>query len=127
MKEQNLKPRAKGDPPLPGAGRPKGSLNVKTVLAKFLKVKTEGPDPFNPNKKVKLTQLDIIVLKQVEKAQKGDTAAFNAVMDRWEGKAEQKITNAFEEGTEINLTVGKPIRPGQKEPEQPIEPETPDA
>jgi hypothetical protein len=45
-------------------------------------------------------------------------------MDRFEGKPEQKVTNLFEEGTQINVTVGKPIRPGAKQ-EPPADPETP--
>lgn len=120
---QNMIPRKKGDPPLPGAGRPKGSLNSKTILAQMLGLKETVKHPVTGKEK-KMTQLELINLKQLEKARKGDLGAYNALLDRFEGRPEQKQINEFPDGTEINLTVGAPKIPGQPPP--PAEPE-PDA
>ena len=110
--------RQKGDPPLPGAGRPKGSLNTKTILTKILGWKEEVTNPIS-GKKYKATQAEIILLKQLEKARKGDLGAFNALLDRFEGKPEQKTVNEFPEGTEITLSVGAPVMPKKQEPTEP--------
>ena len=69
-------------------GRPKGSLNTSTVVKLWLEAieKTENP---LTGKTEELTQLDLIVLEQIVKAKKGDTRAFNALMDRAEGKPTQ--------------------------------------
>lgn len=129
-RNNNLIPRKKGDPPFPGAGRPKGSLNAKTILEKILASKSEGPDPFAADpekaKKVKLSQKQLIMYQLVAKARQGDMAAIKEILDRTEGKALQAVQHEYPEGTEINVKVGKPIRPGEA-PASPAVESAPDA
>lgn len=82
--------RKKGDPGNPGVGRPKGSLNSATIISKWLKVKQTIDNPITGNQQ-SLSQFDIIVLKQITNAKDVDTRAFNALIDRLEGKASQAI------------------------------------
>lgn len=62
-------------------GRPKGSLNRSTIARRWLEAKgaIEG-----------ITVADEVFLAQIEKAKKGDTMAFNAVMDSAMGKLVEK-------------------------------------
>lgn len=69
----------------PGAGKPKGykaphTLEAQTQRAKAIALVEEN--------------LEAIFLPQIKKAIKGDTAAFNAVLDRSWGKPSQAITGA---------------------------------
>lgn len=127
-KPENVRPyvRKKGDPPLPGAGRPKGSLNSKTILGRLLGIKEVVSDPFT-GKPRKITQLELITLKQLEKARAGNLNSYNAILNRYEGMPEQRQIQEFEEGTEIYVNVGQPKKFQQvQEPETPPdEPETP--
>lgn len=90
MNLATLTPRKKGDPPLPGAGRPKGAPNMKTILAKMLSMKEDFTNPIS-KKRGKASQLEIILWKQLQAARNGNLAAFNAIVDRFEGKADQKL------------------------------------
>ena len=110
----NLRPQEPGAPGKPGAGRKKGSVSAKTIIKKWLEAKEKIKHPIT-GKEVTLTQLDIISLAQLKKARAGDTQAFNALLDRTEGKPEQKVQNAFPEGTEIAVTIGKPKIPGAED------------
>lgn len=116
--KDHLTPRKKGDPPLPGAGRPKGSLNSKTILARLLGIKETVVDPFT-DKPRKMTQLELITLKQLEKARNGNLLSYQALLNRYEGMPEQRQIQEFPEGTEISVTVGQPKRFQPMEP--PIE------
>lgn len=109
----NLKLQKKGDPPLPGAGRPKGSQSLKTVLARIFALKEDVTPEMLPilKRRTKLTQLEILTYMQVAKARKGDTRAYQELMDRGFGKPEQTIANEFPEGTVIEVSVGKPVVP----------------
>lgn len=77
----------KGDPSPNPAGKPKGPT-AKTIIRKWLSAK-ETVDNTITGKKQKLSQLDIIILEQLKKAKEGDTPAFNALLDRAEGKPKQ--------------------------------------
>lgn len=61
-------------------GRPKGSLNRSTIARKWLSAKETSANPIT-KKSEKLSQEDFITLAQINKARKGDTAAYRAVMD----------------------------------------------
>lgn len=119
---ENMIPRKKGDPALPGAGRPKGSLNSKTILRKLLGIKETVVDPFT-DKPRKMTQLELITLKQLEKARNGNLNSYQALLNRYEGMPEQRQIQEFEEGTEIHVTVGQPKRFQKVEEEPPAESE----
>lgn len=87
--KENLKPAQAGEPGRNPNGRPKGSLNSKTIIAKWMKAKEKIKHPIT-GEEVKLTQLDIITLGQLKEARGGNTQAFNALLDRLEGKPMQK-------------------------------------
>lgn len=71
-------------------GRPKGSLSAKTIIKKWLEAEDDWVNPIT-GEKIKLTQYDIIALQQIAKARRGDTRAFDAVLDRVEGKPKQEL------------------------------------
>jgi len=103
---QNLRPARPGEVRNPN-GRPKGSMNLKTVFNKFLKIKEPTTNPIT-KRACNLSQIEIMALAMIKEARNGNVQAFNAIADRLEGKPEQKQINAFEEGTEISVTIGKP-------------------
>lgn len=87
-------------------GRTPGTLNSKTILARLLKNKGEYTDP--AGKVHRMPKLTLMYQKQIDMALAGSTLAFNAVVDRYEGKPEQKQNLAFEEGAaEITVRIGK--------------------
>jgi hypothetical protein len=87
-------------------GKPPGTLNSKTLLHRLLKAKGEYTDP--AGKKWRLPKITIMHEKQIELAMSGNTSAYNAVIDRFEGRAEQKQQIAFEEGAaQITVRIGK--------------------
>jgi len=89
------KPGQSGNP----AGRPKGSLNLTTVLKHFLKEKIEVE---KDGKIIKLSKDKVLILKLIEKAIKGDIKAIEKVWDRIEGKPIQPNINI--EGELINIS-----------------------
>jgi hypothetical protein len=89
----------KGDPSPNPAGRGKGVLNAKTVIGRWLAAQEKAKNPVSGELE-NMTQLDIITLKQLEKARKGDTAAFNTLLDRTEGKPHQS-TDVTSDGKAI--------------------------
>jgi hypothetical protein len=100
-----LKVSKLGDPAAAGSGRPKGSLSAKTIIKKWLEAKEKAKNPIS-GKEQNLTQYDIIALAQIQKARKGDTAAFNALLDRTEGKPKQEIEQTVNQRTVIIDTTG---------------------
>lgn len=62
-------------------GRPKGSIDLKTRLNKYLAIKDDNG----------LTKYDKIILKWLEKAEEGDNAALKEMNDRLYGKSPQTI------------------------------------
>lgn len=102
----NLKPAKAGEVRNP-VGRIKGSLNSKTILKKWLGIKNKSEHP-KTKKMVAMTDLDLIILKQIELAKTGNVLAANFILDRYEGKPEQKQNIAFEEGAaEITVRIGR--------------------
>jgi hypothetical protein len=88
------------------AGRTPGILNSKTILTKLLNSRGEYTDP--RGKVWRLPKLTLMYLKQIDLAMEGSTPAFSAVVDRYEGKAEQKQNISFEEGAaQITVKIGK--------------------
>lgn len=71
-------------------GKPPGTLSAKTVISKWLSAKEKIKNP-TTGKLEEMTQLDIIVLAQLQKARAKGTDAFNALLDRVEGKPKQQI------------------------------------
>lgn len=85
-KDKQFKPGQSGNP----AGKKPGTLSLKTYIKKWLAAEEQYNNPIT-GKKEWLTQYDIIVLMQIAKARKGDTRAFEALLDRVEGKPKQSI------------------------------------
>lgn len=83
-----LKKVNKGDPSPNPAGMPKGTLHAKTIIKRWLEAYEKAENPLTGNEE-NLSQLDIITLAQLVRAKGGDTIAFNALLDRTEGKAKQ--------------------------------------
>ncbi|CAN5660480.1 hypothetical protein BH10BAC3_BH10BAC3_16100 [soil metagenome] len=99
--QKNLKPFSSGQS---GnlKGRPKGTPNKKTIIQKWLDTKESVKSPFT-KKEEKLTQFDIMVLGLIAKARKGDVAAFNALLDRLEGRPAQSLRHSGDtDGTPIH-------------------------
>ena len=90
----NLKPFKKGvDERRNLEGKPKGTLSAKTIIRKWLKSQEKIKNPLT-QKDETVTILDSMTLALIAKARKGDVAAFNALLDRTEGRPAQSITGA---------------------------------
>ncbi len=85
--EQNLKPFPKGVSGNP-AGKPKGVQNSKTRLLRLLELVTKVRNPVTGEEEdfSIAEQLDMQI---IAKARKGDLKAYEVILDRLEGKAEQ--------------------------------------
>lgn len=88
--EQNLqKPWPKGVSGNP-KGKPKGIPNSKTRLIRLLELTENLTNPVTGEIEG-FSVAEQMDLAQIVKARKGDTTAYNAIMDRLEGKAGQPI------------------------------------
>lgn len=85
---QHKFPKGKSGNP---AGKPKGTLSAKTIIRKWLESQEKIIHPIT-KQEIKVTVLDSITLAQIAKARKGDVNAFNALLDRLEGKPKQETT-----------------------------------
>jgi len=105
MNDKNIIPHQfkKGQSGNPN-GRPKGSLNSKTILQKFLDLKTQAENPIT-NELENLTVAEQIHLKQVAKAIEGDLYSYKEIIDRLEGKT-VAVQEIKQEITQKTLRVG---------------------
>ena len=71
-------------------GRPKGSLNRKTIAREYLAFLQEEVNPLTGNKEL-LSNEDMITLAQIHKAKKGDVNAYKALMDSAYGGVKQNV------------------------------------
>lgn len=86
---ENLIPAKKGEIRNPN-GRPKGLPNSKTVLRRLLALTEQTKNPVTGEME-EMSQLEIITLKQLANARKGDLKAYREMLDRLEGKAQQSV------------------------------------
>lgn len=86
---KNIIPPKKGEVRNPN-GRPKGSLNTKTILEKYLSTEIAGKNPFT-GKTEEFTLAEVLNLKQIERAMNGDLASYKEIFDRTEGKITTNI------------------------------------
>ena len=103
MNEKSLKnmiPAKKGEIRNPN-GRPKGSVNSKTVLLRFLELRKTIENPFAAGNKEEFSVMELINLKQIANALDGDIHAYREIMDRTEGKITTHIDTTTN-GKEIN-------------------------
>jgi septum formation inhibitor-activating ATPase MinD len=99
---ENLKKRVpftKDDPRINRKGAPKGVQQSKTRFLKFLEVMVNMKNPITGEME-DISLIERMDLAQFHKALKGDTRAYQEIMDRLEGKSVQH--NIIEE-------VEKPI------------------
>lgn len=96
MNEENLKPFKPGTSGNP-AGKKRGTLSWKTTIKKWLDVEEDYLNPVT-NKRERMTQYDIVILKVLSKARRGDIRAAEFLKDHMEAKAKQglDITSAGE-------------------------------
>lgn len=74
-------------------GRPTGSRNTKTLLRQLLATVLDKENPLT-SEKGKLSAEDLMHLKQIAKAiNDGDTRAYEAVLDRMDGRPTQAFGN----------------------------------
>ena len=85
-------PQKPGDKALPGAGRPKGSRNRKTIIKEILDLTKRMKNPVT-GKIHEMTVEQQIIFAIANKALKGDVKAYEALSDRVYGKPEQMVEN----------------------------------
>jgi len=87
-------------------GKPKGILNSKTILERFLSCETVTTNPITGIEET-LSYEEILHLKQIKKAMEGDLAAYKEIIERLEGKAQAKldITTQDEQIETVNLSL----------------------
>lgn len=92
-REENLKPAAPWKPGQSGnpKGKQKGTKNLSTILREYLEKRIDAPStPLNP-KGGKLPVKDIMIMRLINKALKGDNRSIQEVFDRAEGKAVETV------------------------------------
>lgn len=85
------------------AGRPKGVPNTATRLQKFLNAQMRGKHP-TTGEEMDFTVAEAMDLQQIAKALKGDTAAWEKILDRLEGKAKQTTELTGADGGAIEFS-----------------------
>jgi hypothetical protein len=84
-----IKVNEKGDP-CSSKGRPPGALDIKNTIRKYLAATIKNRNPLT-DRDENIPALDAMTLAQISRAiKKNDTNAFNAVLDRADGKPVQK-------------------------------------
>jgi hypothetical protein len=101
-----LKVPEKGDPSPNPAGPGKGYLQSKTIIKKWLEAVEKAKNPLSGIEE-NMSQMDIITLAQLVKARKGDTVAFNSLLDRTEGKPKQTIDGNTDSKITLQIVRGK--------------------
>ena len=86
-------------------GRPKGVPNTSTRLQRFLNATRRGKNPVSGEEE-EFTVAELMDLQQIAKAIKGDTAAWEKILDRLEGKARTPVDmNVNQTATADELTA----------------------
>ena len=94
---QNIIPPKKGEPSRNPNGRGKGVLNSKTRLLKLLELAQNAVNPIT-GQRMEFSTIELMDAAQIKKAIDGDTRAYEAILDRLEGRPHQ--TNDFTSGGE---------------------------
>ena len=110
---ENLIPAKKGEPSRNPKGRGKGTRNRSTVVREWIEAYLKAKNPIT-GKDEKMQVQDKMVLALINKAFKGDVAAFRELMDSGHGKVKEQIdhTSGGEkiETNQININYeGKSI------------------
>ena len=110
---KDIEPRwQKGESGNP-AGRPKGTLNSKTILDRFLALEEKMTNPVT-GKQEQFSQYEIIYLQLIGQARKGNLKAMKELLDRYEGRPQQKveINQINEKHVTVQILEGYGIKPG---------------
>lgn len=101
LKNLEATKRKKGDPPPPGAGRPKGAPDYKSVFNKYLTTKrpTKLPDGTTEPREI----IEGIVLSALAKATNGDVKAMQFVFERTFGKEVEKMELTGRDGNPLQI------------------------
>lgn len=86
----NLIPFSGANDPRRMNGRPKGVPNTKTRLQRILNLIEEHKNPVTGELE-KFTVAELLDMQQVIKARKGDTKAYQILLDRLEGRPQQSV------------------------------------
>lgn len=88
-------------------GKPKGIINSKTILERFLSIQKEMVNPLNDELE-SMSIAELMHLKQIANAMQGDLAAYKEIIDRLEGKTTNKIDiDADVKSTNYNIDLSK--------------------
>jgi ribosome-binding protein aMBF1 (putative translation factor) len=98
---QNLKPFTGADDPRRGH-KPKGVPHSKTRLKRLLELTEDLKNPITGEVEG-FTVAEQLDLAQIIKARKGDTRAYDSLLDRLEGKPKQDVNMNMEGGLNIAL------------------------
>jgi len=93
-KETQFKPGKSGNE----AGKPKGTLSFKTRIKRWLEVEMEAENPETLAKE-KMPLIDIIILKQIQKARQGNDKSFELIKNHIESLPKQGIDLSNTDGT----------------------------
>lgn len=85
--ETRFKPGESGNP----NGVPKGTRQMRTIIREIFETEILAVDP-KTNEPRKMTMGEAIAMAQFKQATKGNTKAFNALLDRLEGKVAQPLS-----------------------------------
>lgn len=84
-------------------GRPKGSLNSKTILEKLLAGEETIKD--KDGNIMRVSREEYMHLQQIRKAIKGDTRAYKEILDRTEGAVKKEVELSGEVSNPQQVTV----------------------
>jgi Family of unknown function (DUF5681) len=97
----------KGEPSRNPSGRPKGSLDSKTRLKSLFETVISGNDPLT-GEKGDFTTIELMDLGMIAKAISGDVAAYNSLLDRYEGKAKQTSAISINAAHNLRYQINSP-------------------
>lgn len=92
------KPGQSGNP----GGRPKGSLNSKTYLKKWLEMGIETKNPVTKLKE-EMPVIEAATVALIGQALAGNVGAYKEIMDRFEGRVNQRVEMTGAEGGPIQV------------------------
>ena len=100
---QNLTPYPKGVSGNP-AGKPKGTEHSKTRLRRLLDLVQKKRNPITGEEE-EFTVLEMMDMQMIAKALKGDQRAYEAVVDRLEGKPKQTTDITADIKGNVQITI----------------------
>lgn len=111
----NLRPKKKGAPAWNKGmkGKPTGKISSKNLIQYWLDMETTGAHPNDPRRKipesdkVPMTWYDKTIISMIKQAAKGNTFAFNALLDRLEGKPSTTMRLESEEIKSVTFKIKK--------------------